>query len=363
MSIRSFTGLYLLQEVYFESTGDKDPWMGPIVGGAIFGFFFVMIILGIVKNRAAATGAGVAPRRFNGFVFLRIARSYGLNRAQKKMLEGIFRLDAVADPFMVMESAPLLDRHFKRAYQRLEETGEDAQEQLALLFSTRNAIESAQNTADAVASTRHIPVGAAATLTVGKETYQVRVTNAKGDSVLVECPKNSLGNPIKIPNGAKVSLSFFAKTSKGYSFESKVTGIMDTAKGPVLKLAHTSQVKPLASRKFRRRQTDIPCVITPVILKEERERRKLVRKMTLDSRRYSGSVLDLSIGGCSIRSSAAIQPGARIKIELARSIAALGQVLRVNRRGMYTTIHVKFIKIPRKSQNLINAIVFEYADS
>ena len=44
------------------------------------------------------------------------------------------------------------------------------------------------------------------------------------------------------------------------------------------------------------------------------------------------------------------------------SINALGQVLRVNRGGIYTTIHVKFFKIPRRSQNLVNAIVFEYAD-
>jgi hypothetical protein len=141
---------------------------------------------------------------------------------------------------------------------------------------------------------------------------------------------------------------------------------METAKGPALKLAHAARVKPLVSRKYRRRQTATPCAIAMVILREERVRRKIVRKMTLDSRRYSGAIMDLSIGGCSIRCSASIQPGARIKVDFvygdSPSIAALGQVLRVNRGGMYSTIHVKFIKIPRRSQNLINAIVFEYTD-
>jgi c-di-GMP-binding flagellar brake protein YcgR len=88
--------------------------------------------------------------------------------------------------------------------------------------------------------------------------------------------------------------------------------------------------------------------------------------MTLDNRRYSGAIMDISVGGCSIRCSANIQPGARLKVEFvygdSPSIAALGQVLRVNRGGMYTTLHLKFIKIPRRSQNLINAIVFEYID-
>jgi hypothetical protein len=363
MIIRSFTGLYLLQEVYFQSSGDRAPWMGPLVAVAIFGFFLVMIVLGVVKNRAGA------PRRFSRFVLRRIAASYGLDTVQRKVLEGILRYDAVTDPLAVMQSAPLLDRHFKRAYQRIENTAvndDDAQEQFSLLFSTRNAIEGAQSAAGPVGSTRQIPSGAAAALTAGKETYQVKVANAKGDSVLVESPKNSLGNAIRIPNGTRVSLSFFTKTSKGYSFESKVTGVMETAKGPTLRLAHSPRVKPLVSRKFRRRQTATPCAITMITIREERVRRKLVRKMVLDKRRYSGAIVDISIGGCSIRCTASIQPGARLKVEFvygdSPSIAALGQVLRVNRGGMYTTIHIKFIKVPRRSQNLINAIVFEYAD-
>jgi c-di-GMP-binding flagellar brake protein YcgR len=363
MFIRRFTGFYLLQDVYFQSSGDRTPWAGPIVAIGLFGFFFVMIIVSIVKSRADA------PRRFSGFALRRIANSYGLDKAQRKTLESIFRNDGVTDPVSVMQSAPLLDKHFKRAYQRIENTADnnaDAEQRFSLLFSTRNAIESAQNTTGSVASTRNIPSGMAAALTAGKETYQVRVANAKGDSVLVESPKNSLGNPIAIPNGSKVSLAFFSKSNKGYSFESKVMGVMETAKGPALKLAHAPRVKPLVSRRFRRRQTATECAVYLINVQEVKVRRKTVRKMTLDTRRFSGTIMDLSIGGCSIRCSANIQPGARIKIEFVYGnsppIAALGQVLRVNRSGIYTTLHLKFIKIPRRSQNLINAVVFEYTD-
>jgi c-di-GMP-binding flagellar brake protein YcgR len=363
MFIRSFTGFYLLQDVYFESSGDRMPWVGPLVISLLFGLFLIMIIMGIVKNRAGG------PRRFSGFLLRRIANSYGLDKGQRKTLEGIFRYDAVSDPVSVMQSELLLDRHFRRAYQRIESSAEDdgeAQERLSMLFSTRNAIEFAQGAGDSVTSTRNISSGMAAVLKVGRDTYQVRVANAKGDSVLVEAPTNSLGTPIRVPNGTRVTLSFFTKMSKGYSFESKVTGLMETARGPALKLAHTTRVKPLVARKFRRRQTAAPCTITMVTVREERVRRKIVRKMVLDNRRYSGAIMDISVGGCSIRCSANIQPGARMKIEFvyndSPSIAALGQVLRVNRGGMYTTIHVKFIRIPRRNQNYINAIVFEYTD-
>jgi hypothetical protein len=355
--------LYLLQDVYFQSSGDRAPWVGPLVAAGIFGFFLILIIAGIVKSRAGA------PRRFSGFALRKIAKSYGMDKTQRKTLENIFRYDAVTDPLSVMQSVPLLDRHFKRAYQRIENSMDDDEEvkrQFALLFSARNAIESAQNTTGSVTSTRMIPSGMAAALTVGRETYQVRVANAKGDSVLVEAPKNSLGNAIAIPAGTRVSLSFFSKSSKGYSFASKALGVMDTARGPALKLAHASRVKPLVSRKFRRRQTAVPCSITMIKVQEVKARRKTVRKMTLDNRCYSGTIMDLSIGGCSIQCAAAIQPGSRLKVEFvygdSPSIAALGQVLRVNRGGRRTTIHIKFIKAPLRSQNLINAIVFEYTD-
>jgi hypothetical protein len=93
--------------------------------------------------------------------------------------------------------------------------------------------------------------------------------------------------------------------------------------------------------------------------------RKKVRKMTVDSRRFNGTILDVSMGGCSIRTNASIPPGTRLKIEFdyldKMIIAALGQVLRINRSGAVSTImHIKFIKVPRKTMNAINALVYEY---
>jgi len=62
---------------------------------------------------------------------------------------------------------------------------------------------------------------------------------------------------------------------------------------------------------------------------------------------------------------AAVQVGAKFKIEYTQkdiSVAALGQVLRTNRAGMNTTIHIKFLKVSQKSMNAINAFVYEYAN-
>jgi hypothetical protein len=93
--------------------------------------------------------------------------------------------------------------------------------------------------------------------------------------------------------------------------------------------------------------------------------RKKTRKMTVDSRRFTGTIMDVSIGGCSIRTNASVPLGTRLKIEFdyldKMIIAALGQVLRINRSGAINTImHIKFIKMPRKTMNAVNALVYEY---
>ncbi|GHV74478.1 hypothetical protein AGMMS49940_17800 [Spirochaetia bacterium] len=116
-------------------------------------------------------------------------------------------------------------------------------------------------------------------------------------------------------------------------------------------------------RRFRRRQISLSCSLAMVTVREVKENHKRVRKMSLDGRRFNGDIVDISIGGCSVQSAAAIEPGARAKIEFSSAgspRAALGQVLRVNRTGAYGTFHMKFITIPTGALNVINALVFEY---
>ena len=88
--------------------------------------------------------------------------------------------------------------------------------------------------------------------------------------------------------------------------------------------------------------------------------------MVVDKRKFTGSVLDVSIGGCSIKTNSLVRAGQRLKIEFTREddsvVVALGEVLRTERSGTSTIMHVKFLKVPRKSLNSINAMVYDYTD-
>jgi hypothetical protein len=336
-------------------------------------FIAVLLIVNFVRKKyhPPAISGGVAgssqARHFSSFTLRRIAGNMGLDRDQTKMLEYVLRNDGVADVERSLNSATLLDRHFKRAYRIIERsanTEEEAQERLALLFSTRNVLEASASGGPAVTSTRQVPVKSAAVLSLGQESYPVKVISTKGDHLVVENPENALGTPVKLPRGGKVILSFFTKSSKGFSFATHVLGSAESPDGPVLQLVHSNQMKRLSQRRFRRRQMAVSADFYMVKVDETGRRKE--KRMVVDKRRMVGNILDVSIGGCSIKTNVSVPSGSRLKIEFTgiedTPVAVLGQVLRTNRSGMSTIMHIKFIKVPRKSMNNINALVFEYAD-
>jgi c-di-GMP-binding flagellar brake protein YcgR len=186
-------------------------------------------------------------------------------------------------------------------------------------------------------------------------------------NLLVECPRNALGTPIRLPKGTRVSLSFFTKSSHGYSFDSHVASMSDSNDGPVIQLAHSNKAKALTQRRFRRKRTTMGCYFSFVRVEETKNGRKKEKKMVVDRNRFKGSVTDISIGGCAIMTSAVVNAGGRLRIEFTQpggfAAAALGQVLRTNRSGAIgTVVHIKFLKVPRRTMNMINAMVFEYYD-
>jgi hypothetical protein len=354
---------------FYKQTNPRDVILF-FIGLGIF--ITILVVFNIIKKRynpPVIGGGGIASatqaRHFSGFVLHKIANNVGLNRDQTRMLEYVLKNDGVIDVERSINSPTLLDRHFKRSYRIIERTAsteDEVQERLSLLFSTRNMLEFAGG-GGSIASTRQVPEKSAAVLTIGQESYPVKVVSSRGDNLVVENPQNALGTPIRLPRGGKVVLSFFTRSSKGFSFETRILGSADSAEGSVLQLVHSSQVKRLAQRRFRRRQAVIAANFFFVHLEESGHRRE--RRMVVDKRRLTGNIMDVSIGGCSIKTNVSIPSGTRLKIEFIANggnAAVLGQVLRTNRTGMSTIMHIKFLKVPRRSMNAINALVFEYTD-
>jgi len=353
----------------FNMDSNTDP-VAVIVGFAVLAVIIAgLIIFNSVKKPGVSgssgggggggTGAG-GGRFFSSFALHRIARNIGLNNEQANMLSYVFKLDQVTEPEKSINTPALLDRHFRRAYRILEQgagTEAEKQRKLAILFSTRNVLEN--SVIGGMSSSQQIKDDTVLIVNTGKEKINVHVISSRGDHLNVEAPRNVLGSQIKIQRGTRLSILFFNKSNKGFSFETRVIGYASHNGQPTMQLAHSNNLRFLAQRRYRRRQAVIACFLYLVYVEGAGKKQRLI----VDKRRLQGNIADISVGGCSIKVLAPVQVGARFKVEFMQgdvNVAALGQVLRSNRTGMNTVVHVKFLKIPQRSMNLINAFVYEY---
>jgi len=317
-----------------------------------------------VDRKKRKMGAG--RRYFTAFTLRRVAKAYDLNREQTRLLEQVFRNDSVADPERVMKIPDLLDRHFMHAFKAIEKnsaTDEEAQIHLYKLFALRYAIDAAPDP-DAISfnPSENTP----AILTNGKETFPVKIIRSQGHDVITDIPKNILGSPIRFNARTPVTLLFFSKSSSGYSVNGHVIGAVNTDFGAGLHITHSGKKKPLAQRKYRRRQTDMKCEFFFVTIQETGKGRRKETKLVVETKKFLGNLMDISVGGCSIKTQIPIPVSSRLKIKIDYDnnhiINALGLVLRSNRSNRGTILHIKFLKVPAKAYVAISTLAFGFGD-
>jgi hypothetical protein len=354
---------------YFK---EDDPVSALIFVVSVSVIILVSLFVNLIRHGIGRTGDQIMPlkpaaRQFSIFTLHRLARTYDLNREQTKFLEQIFRSHGVREPQRIMKDSALLDNHFRRVYKKFEksyDTEQDSQQKIALLFSLRNTIENTWGKQEIITSTRQIANDSNVILTIGSDRYPVRVLSSKTANMSVECPRTVRDN---LRSNTRLTLSFFTKCGNGLAFDTRVVGITGNSGNPALQIVHSDNVKLLSyQRKFRRKETNLACSFSLVTISEVKTGWKKTKKMTADKNKTSGDILDISLGGCMIHTRTAAAAGSSLKIEISyrsdtRPIAVLGQVMRLNQSGSRgIMIHIKFIKIPRRAWNVINAMVFNY---
>jgi hypothetical protein len=362
---------------YFK---EDDPMAAIILGIGIAVVLVSTLIINIIKHGLKSIGprpggAGqspgfVPPRQFSGFALRAIARNYDLTKEQTKMLDYVLAKDGVSRPREVLADIALIDKHFKRAYHSISKKSErrvddaEVQKELYRLFSTRNAIEAAPASLRRTAIPE-IGYGTEVVLRVDGKTYPLKVDTARGEVIMVECPVNPLGRPLKFQRGTHADLNYFNNMNHGFLQQCRIQDIITVPrKPPLLQLLTQGKPKALFKRKSRRRQVIIPCEFWVVTITKTGSGARAQTTMTVGNRKFVGEILDISPGGCSIRTRGLLKPGLRLKISLEddkKNATVLGQVLRINRGSSITSfVHIKFIKASLKALNVISAVVYRY---
>jgi c-di-GMP-binding flagellar brake protein YcgR len=303
-------------------------------------------------------------RKYSIMNFNKLVRQCGLDRDEKKLLSYVFKLNDVSDPEFVLEKPHLLDKYFKKAYGyalKTTKADDELNDELAELFSLRNVLENAP-IGEVIISTKRLEKETDVIVVHGKNQYQSKVISSTGENLTLACPKNNIGSQMRMPRGGKVNLSFLI--DKPVAYETKVLETQDTGFGLTILVPHSDRLRLLAHRRCRRKQTVLECYFSEVNVVQTGKGRKKKTKLVAEKKQFKGTILDISAGGCSIKTPVLIAAGSKLKVQMPSSddntITCLGQVLRINRSGVGVVMHVKFLKVPKRSGNAINAMVFEF---
>ncbi len=356
-----------LQTAYLT---EGDPVLAALLFGILGAGIFVLVVVNILRGGiSTGLGKGEGKHAFHAFAHRRAAAAFGLNRVQTTFLEEIFRKASVGDTTQVLMDSNLLDKHLHRAFKDIDSSATsdaDAEQRKALLFSIRTMVESVTSMDGKISGTHQIGDNQPIVLTTATGAqYPLKVLSAKGETLLVEAPLNAMGTPVSLGRGAKVTVAFYSKTNIGYRLQTKVLGTQSTPSGNALSIAHSRQVSSLPNRKNKRREAKFSCYFAPAKIRSRKEGKRVIKDVSLTGGQLLGTIVDISAGGCAIKSASPLKAGDFLKIEFddthGHSHGLFGRIVRTNKAGAFGGVmHIQFIKATRRAINAINAYVYAY---
>jgi hypothetical protein len=147
--------------------------------------------------------------------------------------------------------------------------------------------------------------------------------------------------------------------AKLYAIRDKIEFCLSSAE------AVKKPAEQLNARWYKRIKMNTPVVFYLIVEKEEQTGIKKIKRLLQDSVKHTGNMLDISSGGCALNTRDSFKTGTRLKLEFKigkTSGVALVRILRINQNGNGNVLHVRFLKVPVKSLNAINAFVYDYSD-
>ncbi|UCB46529.1 MAG: PilZ domain-containing protein [Spirochaetota bacterium] len=297
--------------------------------------------------------------------FYQIAKTRNLSKNETEILKRLVATYGLSKPALIFTSTHILDSCIQRAVRKLgiqEIKGESKEDMINTYYRLRNKVVRNRGV-KGIATTKDIPVGAK--LRVGVENYGTFPANVNRnvDEYL------GIGVPIH-PQGKmvpwskqKVKCSYWKDDDASYNFDTKVIDVIVENEVHSICLKHTDKIVRVQKRRHPRKSMSLPVIYSRIkIIQEEGKKKAVVDRK--DS--HWGTILDISVGGCSIETQIPIDKNNYVKTQFdlreEYKIVAFGKVMRIERNpGRKTWImHIKFTKIDKKHKNEIFAVLYNY---
>lgn len=359
----------LLQSSYFGDFGGSatPSWVFPVV---IVGFVLLILLAGLYsRHRSGVAATPGQQQRYTRALFARAARNAGLSKPQTALLEKLTKACKVKQPMLIFTSAGMLDDVLKRGIYAVEAgsaPAEAKQAQLNMIYSIKQLIDANAAKPSAGRSTAALRAGQQiAVMPEMGGRYPCKIVSNMREMIAITAPEDQAGHQQRWRKGTRCKVVFWRENDAGYAFISKVVGY-NTIKGvSCMFLQHSKTIRREQQRRQRRKSLSRPCFFYPIRVMEvagsKRPSRKAVVQYNL---RGMGTIVDISAGGCSIRSRQPLERGALAKIELEitrrDTLTAFGKVRRVRAERAGGVMHVMFTRVSSDNLNKIYSFVYDY---
>lgn len=355
--------------MYQTSTNPEAMW---IFGSVVMGVIIFMVIARQVNRKQA----NVDPdkRRYNRRIFRREAKKLHLTGEEIAFLEKSISQYNIRHPFALLSPSNTLKGVISASLRDIKYTpsgSKSVQAKKQMLYKIQEKVELGKRRGNPMTNTRKLPPG-----------YKVSVRTAKGrekhdttvvtnqPSYLAIAPVKSEGNRIySWPRGTNVNLYVFSPSGEEVYFPVTVMGERRVQGVICHMLTHSARPQKSGSRQFKRKELNESCFFYPVRM--EMEGRGAHRHKTayvLKRQKRTGTILDISTGGCAVSAKKALKKGEHIRIDFSinqnQPLIAYGQVIDAKRDSKYNYLmRIRFTKTSTESLNRLFEFIYEWQNS
>jgi c-di-GMP-binding flagellar brake protein YcgR len=354
------------QVTYWKESDPRDTYIFlAVVGGLIA----IAIVYSLIKKVLGGESISIArpSQGFSHSAFKRRAYDIGFSEGETDFLEHYARKLGVTSPQAIFSSRAGLDSFIKNSFKYIErhaDTEESAEQLKGQLFSIREAMQLRFTAGNPVRSSRQLKARTPLSLVSVKEAHYSSILAVNESKALyVEPALDAFGSPIRFPRGAKIKVFFYAGNHVGYTFQSRSKGLVNVDGRQFMALSHSDAIKQLPSRRHERREARLSCRFFLMHVHAARDRGKVVKTVQVEKAAVPGIIIDLSAGGLSMQTMSPAHVGDFVKLSFDVGVgdrAAYASVVRVSRLRSGSAMHLKFVKISRKTVNEILAYVYGY---
>ncbi len=295
-------------------------------------------------------------------------QAFRLTKDQSDFFIKLCKSNNINHPLRLIENKKALDELFTHTLKHLQgivPSSREIEKNKTLLFTIREAIDNKRRAAKNITTTRSLQKEQPFTLiTKGEEHYQMKVYQNITDGLVCPAPRDSFGNELRLPLWSGLQCLLSTRTGQSYQFNTRILRFESGLNETKMVLAHSNSIKPMPNRNHDRKLFETACYFSQVTVANVVNGRNTEHKFYPSLKAYGGTIIDISVGGCSIRTKEPLVQGEYLQIicNLEKKIeeTIIGKVKRIVIPADKSAplMHIQFAKMSRATMNRIFSYIY-----